>query len=186
MWYQLERNVKNSSASHGVPLALRNVLVVLLVTISVWPLTADGQVHAGDMFPELNQANLAKHDLPETAGRVVLVDFWASWCGPCKVSFPALARLHSEFGGRGLVVVGVSVDEKEAAYSAFVKKMQPPFAVVRDQEQKLVRAVKVPTMPTSYLIGRNGRVRFVHSGFHGSASEDELRRNIEALLAEKN
>jgi hypothetical protein len=67
-----------------------------------------------------------------------------------------------------------------------VKKWQPPFVALLDQEQKLVRAVKVPTMPTSYLLGRDGRVRFVHSGFHGSATEDELRRNIETVLGEKN
>ena len=186
MSYQLERNMKKSPGSRCSPLPLRTVQVVLLMAFVAGPLAAHGQVQAGDSFPELSQANLAAQDLPDTVGRVVLVDFWASWCGPCKASFPALARLHSEFGTRGFVVVGVSVDEKEAAYAAFVKKMQPPFAVVRDHEQKLVRAVKVPTMPTSYLIGRDGRVRFVHRGFHGSASEDELRRNIEALLAEKN
>jgi hypothetical protein len=77
------------------------------------------------------------------------------------------------------------VDEKPEAYSTFVKKWQPPFIVVRDSTQKLVSSVKVPTMPTSYLIDRTGTVRFVHRGFHGSTSEAELRRNIEAILNEK-
>jgi thiol-disulfide isomerase/thioredoxin len=115
---------------------------------------------------------------------VVLVDFWASWCAPCKASFPAFSRLHADYASRGLLIVAVSVDEKPAAYSAFVKKLSPPFFVMRDESQKLVRAVKVPTMPTSYLIDRSGRVRFVHTGFHGEATENELRRNIEAMLNE--
>jgi thiol-disulfide isomerase/thioredoxin len=160
--------------------------IALLVLALSAPLVADAQVGTGDLFPELSSASLAGGNLPQTKGRVVLVDFWASWCPPCKASFPALARLHSEFAERGLVIVGVSVDEKQTAYDAFVKKMQPTFPVVRDPEQKLVREVKVPTMPTSYIIGRDGRVRVVHSGFHGEATEAELRRNIEQLLSEKN
>ena len=154
--------------------------------LALWTLGAKAQVKTGDMFPNLSEAASTHSEVPETKGRVLLVDFWASWCTPCKASFPALARLHAEFASRGFVIVGVSVDEKPAAYDAFVKKMQPPFAVMRDHEQKLVRAVKVPTMPTSYLVGRDGRVRFVHSGFHGNASEQELRGKIEAVLNEKN
>ena len=86
---------------------------------------------------------------------------------------------------RGLVLLAVSVDEKPAAYEGFVKKLNPPFVTLLDREQKLVRAVRVPTMPTSYLLDRTGRVRFVHEGFHGEATEREVRKEIETLLAEK-
>jgi len=146
---------------------------------------ARAELAPGDAFPPLNAASLTGGVLPATDGRVVLVDFWASWCAPCKASFPAFARLNADYAARGLVIVAVSVDEKPAAYAAFVKKLQPPFAALLDSEQKLVRTVKVPTMPTSYLLGRDGRVRFVHQGFHGEATENELRKNIESLLAEK-
>jgi len=123
--------------------------------------------------------------VPATAGQVVLVDFWASWCAPCKAAFGALAQLQKEFAGRGLVIVAVSVDEKPAAAAAFVKRLAPNFSTVHDRTQALVRQVGVPTMPTSYLVGRDGRVRFVQAGFHGEATERELRRQIELLLAEK-
>jgi thiol-disulfide isomerase/thioredoxin len=116
---------------------------------------------------------------------VVLVDFWASWCGPCKASFPALAQLQRDFAARGLLIAAVSVDEKPAAASAFVKKLAPNFPTLHDRSQTLVKQVGVPTMPTSYLLGRDGRVRFVHQGFHGETTERELRRQIETLLAEK-
>ncbi|HVU22767.1 MAG TPA: TlpA disulfide reductase family protein [Opitutus sp.] len=144
------------------------------------------QVKVGDAFPALADAGLTGGALPATDGRVVLVDFWASWCAPCKASFPAFARIHADLGGRGLTIVAVSVDEKEPAYAAFVKKMQPPFATLHDAQQKLVGAVQVPAMPTSYLLDRGGRVRFIHQGFHGGETEAELRKEIETLLAGKN
>ena len=157
----------------------------LLTLTCLLPLAVHAQVAAGDAFPSLAEADLTGGAVPDTTGRVVLVDFWASWCAPCRSSFPAFARLNTDYSARGLVIVAVSIDEQPAAYSAFVKKWQPPFAALLDREQKLVKSVKVPTMPTSYLLGRDGRVRFVHTGFHGSATEEELRRHIDAVLAEK-
>jgi len=146
------------------------------------------EVKVGDTFPALTApelASLGTGELPATAGKVVLVDFWASWCAPCKASFPALAQLQKDFAARGLVIAAVSVDEKPAAAAAFVKKLAPNFPTLHDRGQTLVKQVVVPTMPTSYLVGRDGRVRFVHQGFHGDATERELRRQIETLLAEK-
>ena len=156
------------------------LLGVALISVS------RGAVAPGDAFPSLATAGLTGGPLPATEGRVVLVDFWASWCAPCKASFPAFARLHADYAARGLVIVAVSVDEKPADYAAFVKKWQPPFAALLDGGHKLVGTVQVPGMPTSYLLGRDGRVRFIHPGFHGSATEAELRQHIEAVLAEKN
>ena len=96
-----------------------------------------------------------------------------------------MARLHKDYAARGFVIAAVSVDEKPAAAIAFARKLAPPFTTVHDREQKLVKNVVVPTMPTSYLIGKDGRVRFVHQGFHGDTTERELRKEIEALLVDK-
>ncbi len=142
-------------------------------------------VRSGDMFPSLSDAGLTGGNLPDTAGKVVLVDFWASWCAPCKASFPALARLHQDYSSKGLVIVAVSVDEKPAAYTGFVREFNPPLATLHDQTHKLVTVVDVPAMPTSFVVDRHGRVRFVHVGFHGQSTESEWRRQIETLLAEK-
>jgi thiol-disulfide isomerase/thioredoxin len=149
------------------------------------PVLAGAAVGVGDLFPPLASAGLAGKAPPDTAGKVVLVDFWASWCAPCKASFPAYSRLNAEFAPRGLVIVAVSVDENPSAYEAFVRRFAPPFFVALDKGQNLVRAVQVPTMPTSYLIDRAGRVRYAHPGFRGAATEQALRKEIEALLSEK-
>lgn len=148
---------------------------------------ARAEVKVGDAFPALASAGLTPLSgaEPKSDDCVLLVDFWASWCAPCKASFPMMARLHQDYAARGLVIVAIGVDEKPAAAAAFVKKLAPPFATLHDREQKLVQQVSVPTMPTSYLIDREGRVRFMHVGFYDRTTEREMRTQLEALLAEK-
>lgn len=170
-----------------IPALTRRATFVLLAALAAG--FARAEVKVGDTFPPLGSAGLvtlAGGEIPATAGKVVLVDFWASWCAPCKASFPMMAKLQKDYAARGLVIVAVSVDEKPAAAVAFVKKLAPTFSTVHDRTQKLVTAVVAPTMPTSYLIARDGRVRFRHEGYHGDVTERELRKEIETLLAEKN
>ncbi len=143
------------------------------------------QIGLGNSFPSLAEAGLSGGSLPETAGRVVIVDFWASWCAPCKASFPAYSRLQTAFAARGLTVVAIGVDDSPSAFEAFVAKLRPTLATLHDSRQKFLRLVQVPTMPTSYLVDRGGRVRFMHPGFHGDQTEREIRGEIEALLDEK-
>ena len=146
------------------------------------------EIKVGDVFPALKTPgviNLAGGEVPSIAGQVDLVDFWATWCAPCKASFPAMGRLQNEFGARGFAVVAISVDEKAPAAVAFWKRLAPPIATLHDSQRRLVEQVVVPAMPTSYLLGRDGRVRSVHQGFRGEATERELREKVQALLAEK-
>lgn len=143
------------------------------------------ELKPGDSFPALAAAGLRGGTLPDVEGRILVVDFWASWCAPCKASFPALGKVATDYAARNVVLVGVSVDESPAAYAAFLKKFAPPFSALHDASQSLVRAVQVPTMPTTYIIDRKGRVRAIHTGYHGEASDRRLRAALDALLAEK-
>ena len=147
--------------------------------------TARAEIKVGDVFPALASAGLVGGEVPDTKDKILIVDFWASWCAPCKAAFPALGKINADYAARGVVLVGVSVDEKPAAYAGFVKKMAPPFLTLHDASQKLVRAVAVPAMPTTYLVDREGKVRYIHAGYQGESTDKILRTQIDKLLAAK-
>lgn len=160
--------------------------ILLAAVFAFATVCARADLKVGDAFPSLDSAglvNLGGDAVPRVDGKVTLVDFWASWCAPCKASFPAMAKLYDEYSSHGLQIIAVSIDEKPAAAVAFWKKMAPPFVALHDRDQKLVEQVQVPTMPTSYLLDREGHVRFIHGGYHGDLTE--LRHEIETLLAAK-
>lgn len=161
---------------------------LIFVTISAVLLgtaIARAEISVGDLFPSLTHDGAAGSKFPATAGKVVLVDFWASWCAPCKMSFPAFARLSSELAAKGLIILAVSVDHDQDADASFVRSFNPPFFVAWDRDQQFVRSIQIPTMPTSFLVDRTGKVRFIHPGFHGRVTERLLRSEIAMLLAEQ-
>ena len=114
-------------------------------------------------------------------GKVVLVDFWASWCAPCRKSFPALHELSEEFRARGLEVVAVNLDQQRKDADTFLVGRPRAFSVVFDQSGKSAEAFDVQGMPASFLIGRDGTIRFAHMGFTDKVLED-YRREITQLL----
>jgi len=110
-------------------------------------------------------------------GKVVLLDFWASWCAPCKESFPWMQRMEDRYRDRGLVVVAVNVDRQRELADRFLLVQQPRFAVVFDPEGRLADRYHVAGMPSSFYIDRSGRIRHTHVGFRASerqAAELEL------------
>jgi thiol-disulfide isomerase/thioredoxin len=143
--------------------------------------SADSSV--GSSLPSLSNL-LPGAALPKTSGKVVLVDFWASWCAPCKASFPSLQRLHEKYAAKGLVIIGVGVDEEVKDYQAFAAKHPVGFPLVHDAKQGAAAFFNPPTMPSSYLVDRQGKIRFIHSGFKGAKTEAEYTKEIEQLLAQ--
>ena len=122
--------------------------------------------------------------LDSLRGRVVYVDFWASWCGPCRESFPWMSDIQKRYGDRGLVVIGVNLDHDPQLATDFVSAYRPPFRIVFDKEARLAEEFHVVGMPASYIIDRNGKTRFRHVGFR-TAEREEFEHELQALLAEK-
>jgi len=157
--------------------------LALAVFLAIFPAFAGVTqgLKVGDAFPDLTRFQL-EGQLPGTLkGRVILVDLWASWCLPCKESFPMLRKLHQRYTDRGLVIIAVSVDEQKGQMERFLEKNPAPFAVVRDATQKLAGAVNARTMPASFLLDQEGRVRFVHDGFTAETGR-AYEKEIEELL----
>jgi thiol-disulfide isomerase/thioredoxin len=161
---------------------MKIILTSLALICSAVFLPAAEPAKAGQPMPKLSSL-LPGASLPNTSGKVVLVDFWASWCGPCKASFPALNRLHDKYASKGLVIIGVGVDDEEAKYKAFASKMGARFPLAHDSSHKAAAFFNPATMPTSFIADRKGVIRHVHTGFRGAKTETEYAAEIEALLA---
>jgi len=94
-------------------------------------------------------------------------------------------RLQKAYSAKGLVILGISIDEEVASFQAFVAKKKPTFSIAHDVTHKAADYFNPPGMPTSYLTDRKGKIRFIHKGFKGASTEAEYTKEIEALLAEK-
>ena len=114
-------------------------------------------------------------------GRVTYVDFWASWCGPCRLSLPALNRLSKEFDAADFSVVAISVDYVDEDALDFLKRYPVDYPVAIDKTGNSGRDFAVAGMPSGYLIGRDGLIREVHVGFR-KGDEALLREKIQALI----
>lgn len=169
-----------SSRVDSIRRTLGAVALLVLLTLSA---SAAG-LKKGDAAPDLATFGLEGH-VPAVKGKVVWLDFWASWCGPCAASFPAMDRIYKKYKDRGLVVVGVSVDETTAAMNKFLAKHPVSFPIVRDASQKLVALANIETMPSSVLIDASGRIVALHSGFKGAETEEAVEKEIAALLGGK-
>jgi thiol-disulfide isomerase/thioredoxin len=131
-------------------------------------------------LPSLGGPNLR---LQEQRGRVVMVNFWASWCGPCRVEMPHLARLYDKYRSSGFVVLGVNIDEDPRKAASLAGQLGMRFPVLLDTEKKVSRMYDLSTMPSTILIDRDGRVRYVHRGYR-DGYEDTYDRQIRELLRE--
>lgn len=120
--------------------------------------------------------------LKDKVGKVIYLDFWASWCAPCRTSFPLLNKLHEKLKAQGFEVVGVNLDEDKAKAEKFLQEIPVNFTVLHDGKGEWADQYVVESMPTSFIIDKQGVVQHIHHGFTAS-DIDELEQKVTQLLA---
>ena len=154
--------------------------------LAAFGLALSSSAWASDRSPALAPAfRLPTRDsivsLDSLRGRTVYVDFWASWCGPCRASFPWMKSLHERYAGKGLVVLAINVDKEREAADAFLSKYPAPFTVAFDPEGKTAESFHVAAMPSSFLVDGEGKIVMTHRGFDPKKTKELEERIREAL-----
>lgn len=120
-------------------------------------------------------------DLARHSGRVVVVDFWASWCKPCRQSIPWLNAMRERYGASGLTIIGVNVDAERADADRFLREVPIEFEIVFDPKGELAKQFKVQGMPSSFVFDRTGKMVETHLGFR-EAKKDANEASLRNLL----
>ena len=121
--------------------------------------------------------------LQEQRGRVVLMNFWATWCGPCRQEMPHMNRLYEKYKSSGFVILGVNVDEDPKNAAGVASKLGVKFPVLWDTDKNVSKLYELSTMPSTVLIDRDGKVRYIHRGYL-SGYEETYDKQIRELLKE--
>ena len=119
--------------------------------------------------------------LADLKGKVVYLDFWASWCPPCRKSFPWMNEMEQRYGRHGLTVVAINLDKDRKLADKFLSEVPADFTIAYDSEGTVADSYHVPGMPSSFIIDRNGKIRSIHVGFHEDdalALEETLRTTL--------
>jgi peroxiredoxin len=135
--------------------------------------------------PDFTLRVLGGHNLrlAEQRGKVVLVNFWATWCGPCKQEMPQLNRLYDKYRDSGFVLLGVNVDDDSRHAASVAAQLGLHFPVLFDADKSVSRLYQLQSMPTTVLIDRDGRVRYLHDGYQDGV-EATYERQVRALVIE--
>ena len=121
--------------------------------------------------------------LSEMAGNVVLINFWASWCGPCREEMPLLNNLHNKYAPLGFAVFGVNVEEDVNGAQAFLRDYPVDFPVLLDSSNQVSKQYQVIAMPTTVMVDRDGRLRYLHKGYK-TGDEAKYRQMVKKLVRE--
>lgn len=156
----------------------------LLAFLSLTSLASNDEL-GGPMAPSFELPVIAngsgRYALKSSLGRVTYLDYWASWCGPCRISLPALNNVYQELRDQGVDIIAVSVDVVEEDALDFLKKYPVNYPVLLDSEGDIAKAYGVDGMPSGYLIDQKGVIRDVHIGFR-RGDEAKIRQRIMEIL----
>ena len=155
----------------------RNPSLFLILTF-LFNVSIGGELKIGQSAPLFSLELLEgekKITLSSFKGKVVLVDFWASWCAPCKISLPLLDKLAKKY--KELKIIAVNIDDDKSNAINFMRDLKVNLLAVYDSTKETVESYNVPEMPTAYLIDQYGKIRFIHSGY-----KKEDMRKLEFII----
>jgi peroxiredoxin len=140
-------------------------------------------VQKGMKAPDFSLPTLtgSKLSLASLRGKVVVIDFWAQWCEPCKKELPQLQKLAKEFSGKDVVVLAINLDKTKDNAQRLAQQLGLSIPVLLDPSGAVAATYDLPKMPTSFLVDKRGIVRFVHEGFEGSGDVDRFRKELVEL-----
>jgi peroxiredoxin len=163
--------------------SIRRPLLALLAAAAPWVAAAPLAPTAPAPDFTLRTLDGQKLRLGEQRGRVVLVNFWATWCGPCRQEMPHLNKLYEKYKSSGFVLLGVNVDDDTRQAAGVADKLGVKFPVLPDADKRVSRQYDLSAMPSTVLIDRDGKVRYLHRGYQ-NGYENTYERQIRELLKE--
>ncbi len=135
----------------------------------------------GELAPALELTGVEAQQAVPVTGKLTYVDFWASWCGPCRKSFPWMNEMQRKYAGQGLAIVAVNLDQERADADTFLQKIPAEFPIAFDPSGDAPTRYGVKGMPTSVLVGADGKVLEIHAGFNerdAAALEEMIRKHL--------
>ena len=152
--------------------------VLALATSSALPVVAPTTPAPDFTLRAMDGPNMR---LQEQRGRVVMINFWATWCGPCRQEMPHLNRLYEKYRASGFVLLGVNVDDDTRNAAEVATKLGVKFPVLLDTDKRVSKLYDLSTMPSTVIIDRDGKVRYVHKGYL-TGYEDTYDKQVRELL----
>ena len=147
-------------------------ILFLIILVS----TGFTQEKVGSLAPDFNGKTIDSNEikLSDYAGKVVLIDFWASWCPPCREEMPALIKFYRSHKNPKFLLIAVNIDNKKANMESFLDKLfpEPAFPIVVDNNQEIPALFNIEAMPTTIFVDKKGKIRFWHNGFKESYVND--------------
>ena len=158
---------------------VRSLILILVIFVISLP-----AAYAGETTDSVNSIKEALPDSIELDGKVVYVDFWASWCVPCRQSFPWMQTIYDKYHREGLEIIAVNVDKDHSAAMKFLEEHKAGFPILFDSTGSLAKLYELEAMPTSFIYDRNGHLVQRNQGFRQEETEG-VERTVQALLVQE-
>jgi peroxiredoxin len=163
------------------------ILPIFLIFLMVAPdlLAADRDIRLGRQFPAFSLKRLgqkANISLAQYKGKTVVIDFWASWCEPCRKELPALNDLAKKYFKKGVYFIGVNVDSSEAEARSFLRSTKVNFILLFDEAARFAEECNLESMPRLFILDKKGVIKFIHNGYNEDYDAEIYEKELKTLL----